>query len=64
MAPNRELLTTREAATYFGCSRQKLEWHRHHRNGGPRYSKIGALVRYSLNDLHAYLEETKVEALR
>ena len=53
----KELVTTDEAAKYLGnLKANTLEGWRV-RGYGPRYVKVGRLVRYSLSDLDAYIEE-------
>lgn len=55
------LLNEREAAHTLGCSAALLrKWRRV--GGGPRYCKIGSLVRYSEADLATYIEQSRVEA--
>jgi excisionase family DNA binding protein len=48
-------LDTREAAEYLNVSKSWLE-HRRCDGTGPRYQKLGALVRYRPEDLDAYSE--------
>lgn len=49
-----KVLTTKEAAAFLKCSRQFLEIARV-KGGGPKYSKVGRMVRYSRPDLEAWL---------
>ena len=44
-----------EAATLLGLKKQTMAAWRH-RGCGPRYVKIGKLVRYRLSDLTAYVD--------
>lgn len=55
-AANREVLDTEGAAEYLGVSRQLLELLRV-AGGGPRYAKLGRLVRYRRAALNAWLIE-------
>lgn len=52
----KEVLTTREAAEYLGCSPSFLE-HARYAGRPPAYFKVGARVRYRLRDLDAYVED-------
>jgi len=46
-------LTERDAAAYFGCSLELVRtWRK--RGVGPRYRKVGSLVRYELRDLREH----------
>jgi predicted DNA-binding transcriptional regulator AlpA len=55
------LLDERAAAQLLSCSPALLrKWRR--LGGGPRYCKIGSLVRYSEADLTAFIEQSRVEA--
>lgn len=49
------LLSETEAALHLGCSIRTLQSWRL-RGGGPRYSKVGRLVRYQSGDLAAFIE--------
>ena len=49
------LLTTPAAAKILGISRKTLEKWRVV-GGGPRYRKLGRLVRYAEDDLHEWAE--------
>lgn len=49
------LLDSRRAAAILGCSERTLERRRVEGNG-PRFRKLGGLVRYSLADINAYVE--------
>jgi excisionase family DNA binding protein len=49
------LLNTQQAAEYLGLSRKTLENWRHV-GGGPNYRKLGGAVRYSTEDLNAYID--------
>jgi len=48
-------LTTKEAARIVGLCPRTLEKHRTY-GTGPRYSKIGGRVLYSIDDLKAWIE--------
>ena len=50
------LLTSRELAKRFGCSGRKLERHRLV-GDGPPFVKIGASIRYPLNELERWLAD-------
>lgn len=52
-------LSEKEAAVLTGLSVHTLRSHRQHRRGIP-YSKIGRAVRYSLDDVVAYMTEHRV----
>jgi len=53
---NKELVSTHEAAKYLGnLKTNTLEGWRV-RGYGPRYIKVGRLVRYALADLDTYIE--------
>ena len=58
---NGRLLREQQVAELLGCSAAALrKWRL---NGdGPRYCKLGRLVRYSEADLLAYIEQNRVEA--
>lgn len=56
-----KMLTTAEAAKLLGLAEQTLNKYRCLRTGGPRWHKIGRLVRYSEADCLAYLESCRVE---
>lgn len=50
---NPKLLTTEELAKHWGCSAWTLsDWRI--AGKGPKYIKIGGLVRYRIEDIHAY----------
>ncbi len=53
-------LTTLEAACYLGVSKSTTEKLRHF-GGGPKYLKIGHLVRYRQQDLDAWLADRLIE---
>ena len=53
---HREVFDTEGAANYMGVSRQLLELMRVD-GGGPRYAKLGRLVRYRRTTLDAWLAE-------
>lgn len=56
---HKDLVTTCEAAKYLGnLKANTLEGWRV-RGYGPRYIKIGRLVRYSVDDLNTYIEAQK-----
>lgn len=52
------LLNTAEAAKYLGLAENTLRIARI-RGGGPSYRKFGRAVRYSVEDLSAYVEQAK-----
>lgn len=55
-----QLLSTPKAAEYMGLSHRTLEtWRRDGK--GPRYRKVGRLVRYDPTDLDAFLDSVYVE---
>ena len=49
------LLAPKQAAEYLGIKPRTLEVHRY-RGTGPRYRKIGRLVRYTGADLQEYAD--------
>lgn len=52
----RNMLTSDQAAAYLGLgSRRTLESMRW-KGTGPKFAKIGRLVRYRISDLNAYIE--------
>lgn len=55
-----ELLTNAEAAAFVRLSPRTLEKFRV-LGGGPRYKKLGARVRYSVEDLRAWLDSRTFE---
>lgn len=55
-----ELLTNAEAAAFVRLSPRTLEKFRV-LGGGPRYKKLGARVRYSVDDLRAWLASRTFE---
>ncbi len=52
---NQSLLNTREAADRLGLRKSTLDCWRS-RGGGPAYRKIGAAVRYSVEDLERFVQ--------
>jgi excisionase family DNA binding protein len=52
-------MTTIAAASHLGLSRSTVEKLRHF-GGGPRYYKLGHLVRYRATDLDAWMAERQV----
>lgn len=52
---NQELLSTREAARFLTARPNTLEIWRI-QGHGPRFVKIGRMVRYRLSDLEAFVE--------
>lgn len=50
----REVLNTKQAADYLGCSRQRLEIWRS-QGSGPPYSKLSRMVRYRRSSLDEWL---------
>lgn len=59
-SPESELLTNAEAAAFVRLSPRTLEKFRV-LGGGPRYKKLGARVRYSVEDLRAWLQRRTFE---
>jgi len=57
-----ELLNTLEAAEKLRLSKGTLEVWRH-LGRGPKYLKIGRRVYYSITDLNAYVESSKVDTV-
>lgn len=53
------LLTTDEVATIFGCTPQWLSKLRAER-AGPRFVRLGALVRYRVDDVEHWLDQNCV----
>ena len=54
------LVDERGAAAIIGCSVALMrKWRRF--GNGPRYCKLGRLVRYEQADIHAFLEAHRVE---
>jgi predicted DNA-binding transcriptional regulator AlpA len=49
------LLDERRCAQFLGCSVALVQRWRLYRKGGPRFVKLGKLVRYALADLEAYI---------
>jgi len=60
---NGPYLSNTEAADYLGVSPNTLNWWRS-RDRGPRYSKMGKLVKYRQVDLDAFAQATVVEPSR
>ena len=56
--PVQRLLSTAEAATYLGLAENTLRIARV-RGTGPVYRKFGRTVRYAVEDLVAYAEQSK-----
>lgn len=55
-----ELLDPNEAAEYLKVSKSTLAlWRR--LKQGPRFIKVGKKVKYAINDLKAFLEESTVQ---
>ena len=52
----KEVMTTEEAAELLGISARTLEAMRA-RGHGPRFIRVGRLVRYTKSDMEAYLKE-------
>ena len=59
-SPESELLTNAEAAAFVRLSPRTLEKFRV-LGGGPRYKKLGARVRYSVEDLRTWLQSRTFE---
>ena len=55
------LLNTRDASAYTGMSETRFKNQRW-RGTGPRYIKIGRLVRYRADDLLAFIDGTEVKS--
>jgi hypothetical protein len=55
-----ELLTEIEAAAVLNCTPSALRRFRREKRG-PRYAKIGRLIRYALSDVEAFVEENTFE---
>jgi hypothetical protein len=56
----RQLEGTRFASGYLGVTEQTLaNWR--YQGTGPRYYRVGALVKYDVADLDRYLEERAVD---
>lgn len=53
MMGNGQVLNTRQLAERWGCGVQTLANMRY-RGGGPRWIKVGRLVRYRVADIEAY----------
>lgn len=53
------LLTEKDAAAFLSVSVRTIQDWRF-RNTGPKYKKLGRLVRYSVADLSAYTESSTV----
>jgi predicted DNA-binding transcriptional regulator AlpA len=56
-----QCLTEGQTAEILGCSRALLRKWRRIKGGGPRFFKLGHLVRYSLRDLQAWLEAHRAD---
>lgn len=54
--PKRELIDTPPAAAYLGVSPHTMENWRY-LGQGPRYFRIGSLIKYDVADLDAWLDE-------
>jgi len=61
-APKRAYLGPTEAAQFLGLSHQQLSLWRMKREG-PAFHKVGKSVRYSVADLHAYMDGLRKEPL-
>ena len=59
MITNQQLITEKEAAHFLSVSLRTIQNWRF-RNRGPKYKKLGRLVRYSVADLSAYAESETV----
>lgn len=57
--PTQSVFDTDEAAKFLGVSRQLLELLRV-QGGGPRYAKLGRLVRYRRESLDQWLVEHEI----
>jgi len=59
----RKLVGKKEAAAYLGLAEQTLaNWR--YLGKGPRYFRVGQLIKYDENDLDAWLEAGAVEGDR
>lgn len=54
-----DILDTRAAAKYLGCSTQFLEILRC-KGGGPPFAKLGGLVRYRRSSLEAWVASSEI----
>lgn len=59
MITSQQLITEKEAAQFLSVSLRTIQNWRF-RNRGPKYKKLGRLVRYSVADLYAYAEKETV----
>ena len=55
-----QILTEKEVADLLRCTRAALKKWRH-RGLGPRYSRIGRMVRYHARDIEMFLEQHAVD---
>jgi len=55
-----EYLNPKQAASFTGFTPKALERIRQ-RGDGPRYSKVGASIRYHIDDLRAWMEVDRVD---
>jgi predicted DNA-binding transcriptional regulator AlpA len=60
---SRVLLSPKEVHLLTGISVAQLELWRLKGNGGPRFSKIGRLVKYARTDVRAWLAEHGINVL-
>lgn len=56
-------LTPQQAADYLGCSRNFLDKDRVTRLHGIPFARLGRHIRYSVDDLDAFLERSKLAAV-
>ena len=56
-------LTEKEASLFLSVSLRTIQNWRF-RNRGPKYKKLGRLVRYSIADLSAYAEQNSITPVR
>lgn len=54
-----DAMSTRQAANHLGCSEGSLRLWRHQKRG-PRYFRVGKLVRYRRADLELWIEANSV----
>jgi len=54
------MLNTDEAARFIGARASTMDMWRH-RGRGPRYLKVGAMIKYKRSDFEAYLKLVTVE---
>lgn len=60
-SPPPRFLSTKQAASYLGVSRQLLEALRQS-GEGPRYTKLQRIVRYAIDDLDQWMSSQRVDS--